>query len=122
MQCENCGAQIKNGSYKCEYCGTEYEGPTQNITINNYYQTNQNDNRNYYASETIYASSKSRLVDLILCFFFGFFGVHKFYEGKIGMGILYIFTAGLFAIGWFVDFFVILLGKPKDKSGRFIKW
>jgi len=30
----------------------------------------------------------------------GFFGLHKFYLGKFGMGILYFFTGGLFIIGW----------------------
>ena len=38
-------------------------------------------------------------------------GAPKFYEGKVGMGILYIFTAGLFGIGLLVDFFAILF-KP----------
>lgn len=123
MECKNCGAQIKNGSYKCEYCGTEYEGPVQHITINNYnYQTNQDNNRNYYTSQMVYVSPKSRIVDLILCFLLGYFGIHKFYEGKVGMGILYIFTVGLFGIGWLVDLLVILIGKPKDKRGLPIKW
>lgn len=39
----------------------------------------------------------------ILCAFFGFLGVHKFMEKKIGMGILYLFTMGLFGLGWFYD-------------------
>ena len=50
-------------------------------------------------------------VALLLCLFGGFFGAHKFYEGKIGMGILYIFTGGLFGIGAVIDFFIILF-KP----------
>ena len=50
----------------------------------------------------------SKWVSFFLCFFFGYFGVHKFYEGKTGMGVLYIFTAGLFCIGWIVDLFAIL--------------
>lgn len=39
----------------------------------------------------------------ILCVFFGFLGVHKFMEKKIGMGILYLFTIGLFGLGWLYD-------------------
>jgi TM2 domain-containing membrane protein YozV len=38
-------------------------------------------------------------------------GAHKFYEGKTGMGILYILTGGLFYIGVIVDF-IALLCKP----------
>lgn len=42
-------------------------------------------------------------VDFAICFFFGFFGIHKFREKKVGMGILYLCTAGLFGIGWIYD-------------------
>lgn len=41
--------------------------------------------------------------ELILAWFLGFFGAHKFYRKKYGMGILYIFTFGLFVIGWLGD-------------------
>ncbi len=37
-------------------------------------------------------SSKSRLVALLLCFFLGYLGVHRFYVGKIGTGIPMIVT------------------------------
>ncbi len=42
-------------------------------------------------------------IDFIICYFFGVFGVHKFREKKIGLGILYLCTCGLFGIGWLVD-------------------
>lgn len=42
-------------------------------------------------------------VELCLCLFLGWAGAHKFYEGKIGMGILYLFTLGLFGFGWIID-------------------
>lgn len=45
----------------------------------------------------------NKWVSFFLCLFLGFCGAHKFYEGKSGMGILYIFTVGLFEIGWLVD-------------------
>lgn len=44
----------------------------------------------------------------ILCLFLGFLGVHKFYENKIGMGILYLLTGGLFGIGWLVDVIIYI--------------
>lgn len=40
---------------------------------------------------------------LILSIFLGMLGVHRFYRNQIGIGILYLFTAGLFGIGWIVD-------------------
>lgn len=43
------------------------------------------------------------LTDVLLAWFLGYYGVHKFYRKKIGMGVLYLFTMGLFGIGWIVD-------------------
>ena len=54
---------------------------------------------------------KNKWVALLLCFFLGMFGVHKFYEGKKGMGVLYLFTMGLFGYGWLFDL-IALLFKP----------
>ena len=54
---------------------------------------------------------KNKWVALLLCLYLGFFGAHKFYEGNSKAGKLYLFTLGLFGIGWFVDLFV-LLAKP----------
>ncbi len=75
----------------------------------------------YYYSENNYRrygkSSKNRWVAAILCFFFGVFGVHRFYTGKIGTGILYLLTVGVFGIGWFVDLILIVAGGFKDKDG-----
>lgn len=38
---------------------------------------------------------------------FGFMGAHRFYYGKPGTGLLWMFTGGLFLIGWIVDLFLI---------------
>jgi TM2 domain-containing membrane protein YozV len=66
-------------------------------------------------------SNKSRFIDALLCAFLGYVGIHKFYEGKIGMGILYIFTCGLFGIGALVDLVMILVGSAIDSEGNYIK-
>lgn len=66
------------------------------------------------------ASPKSRLVATLLCFFLGGLGIHRFYVGKVGTGILYLFTAGLFGIGALVDFIMILCGSFTDKEGKFL--
>ncbi len=63
-------------------------------------------------------SSKSFVTDLFLCVLFGWCGLHKFYEGKTKIGFLYIFTVGVFYIGWFVDIIIILLGKATDVEGK----
>ena len=56
---------------------------------------------------------KDKKTALLLCIILGYFGAHKFYEGKIGMGILYLFTFGIFGIGWIAD--IILLAKKPEK-------
>lgn len=66
-------------------------------------------------------SSHSKWVAFVLCLLLGGIGVHRFYVGKIGTGILYIFTGGLFGIGWLVDFIMILCGSFTDKSGLPLK-
>ena len=49
-------------------------------------------------------TSKKRLVtSLILCISLGYLGVHKFYQKKYGLGVLYLCTLGLFYVGWIVD-------------------
>ena len=50
---------------------------------------------------------KETWVAYLLWFFFGFIGVHKFYLGKMGWGILYLLTGGIFLIGWVIDLFTI---------------
>ncbi len=54
---------------------------------------------------------KNKWIALLLCLFFGVFGVHRFYEKKIGTGILYLLTCGFCGIGVIVDFFSILKRK-----------
>ena len=66
-------------------------------------------------------SEKSRLTATLLCFFLGIFGVHRFYAGKIGTGILMIFTLGGYFIWAIIDFISIVSGKFKDSEGKIIK-
>ena len=66
-------------------------------------------------------SSKYYAATLILAIVLGFFGAHRFYLGKVGTGFLYVFTAGLFGIGWIVDIFTVLFGNFTDKTGSFVR-
>ena len=66
-------------------------------------------------------SNKSKTVALLLCIFLGGLGVHRFYVGKIGTGIVWLLTGGVFGIGWIVDIIQIALGNFKDKSGALLK-
>ena len=64
-------------------------------------------------------SNKRKTPALLLCIlgFFGIAGLHRFYVGKIGTGLLWLCTGGFFLIGTLVDLLHILLGKFRDNTG-----
>lgn len=106
--CRYCGDKIAASAKFCTSCGRPatapqaYQQPVQqpNVIINN-----------VNAVAVPHGREKNKWVAFFLCLFLGFFGVHRFYEGKIGTGILYLFTLGLVGFGWLIDC-IILLTKP----------
>ena len=107
--CKHCGAQIPADAVICIKCGRQVETVAQEqpkVVINNT-NANSNVNTNIVGG----GKPKNKWVAFFLCLFLGPLGIHKFYEGKIGMGILYLLTAGICSIGWLIDIFVILF-KP----------
>lgn len=106
--CKHCGQQIDQDCIVCPICGKQVEdlkSSQQPVVINN---TNTNtvdvkmENR---------GKEKNKWVAFVLCLFLGLVGAHKFYEGKILMGVIYIFTGGLLLIGCIIDLIAILM-KP----------
>ena len=81
-------------------------------------------NENVEISELIEKSEekkekgKSKVLTTLLCIFFGCFGFHRFYLGKIVTGLLWLFTLGFLGIGTFIDLVRICMGRMKDKQGR----
>lgn len=121
--CKFCGEKIAFDAIICPKCGRQVEkiSPSEHsapIIVNN---NNNNNNAWAPAPSPIYQSAatnvyptrkgRNKWVSLVLCATLGIFGGHKFYEGKIGTGILYCFTFGFFLLGAIVDFFAIL-NKP----------
>ena len=128
MRCPSCGANV-NGAF-CEYCGAKMpvervETQTfnaQNVYVNNNYyqgapmgQAGHPRPQQYGAGEA--ASPKSKTVTLILWLLVGIFGGHRFYIGTYGLAIAYLFTVGLFGIGWLVDLALLLLDRLRDGDG-----
>ena len=79
----------------------------------------QNTNTNYAGGHAY--PYKNKWIAFLLCFFGGFLGLHRFYVGKIGTGILYLFSVGLFGIGIILDLIFILIGSFRDKAGYPLK-
>ena len=66
-------------------------------------------------------SDKNGIACLLLCFFLGTFGAHRFYAGKVGTGILMIITMGGLGIWYLIDFILIVCGVFTDSDGNKIK-
>lgn len=78
---------------------------------------------------TLGISDKSRLAAFLLAFFFGCFGVHRFYVGKYGSGaamlVLSVTVVGLLVSGFWnlIDWVLILSGNFRDKHGQLLlRW
>ena len=113
-RCTGCGAVISDMAHFCEVCGKPCDGheeeylPEGNAGSYRVYQAPAG-RMEYIPSAVPTGRLRSKWVSFFLCLFLGFLGAHKFYEGKIWMGILYIFTMALFGIGWIVDMIKIFL-------------
>lgn len=106
--CKHCGAQIDADCMICPKCGKQVEelkaAKPENIVINN-------NNTAKVTATVVSGKAKRKWVAFFLCLFLGWLGIHRFYEGKIGTGIIWLLTVGLFGIGWIIDLILILL-KP----------
>ena len=117
MFCKKCGQQISDDSVFCQHCGAPVEKPTQPVNTYSYAQ-----NANYQQNQSFAnpsAQPKNKWIALVLCLL-GFFligGLHRFYAGKIGTGILYLLTGGLLGVGTLIDTLLILVGSFKDSNG-----
>lgn len=69
-----------------------------------------------------YASRKNLLVATLLCFFLGVLGIHRFYVGKVGTGIVQLLTGGGLGIWALVDFIMLICQAFKDSDGYTLRW
>jgi TM2 domain-containing membrane protein YozV len=70
------------------------------------------------SSET---SPSNWLAALLLCIFLGTLGIHRFYVGKVGTGILMLLTGGGLGIWWLIDIILIATSQFRDMQGRLLK-
>lgn len=105
MYCSKCGKEIDDAAIICPGCG---------CATQNYHQKYNT------AKRAENCSPKSRLVALLLCVFLGSLGIHRFYVGKIGTGVIWLLTLGCFGVGWLVDIILIACGSFSDSAGLLV--
>lgn len=113
--CSECKVDI-NGKAVCKTC-IETGVFEPNNKYKYYNGTGQQGYNNNYSSNL---AQKSWLVTLLLCLFVGTLGIHRFYVGKIGTGILQLITFGGFGIWTLVDIILIACKKFTDANGDLI--
>ena len=102
VYCVRCGNGMETGDRYCHGCGWEADRPLPAP-----------------AEPTILNPSEhSRLTAFLLCIVLGWVGAHRFYVGKIGTGILWLCTFGIFAVGTIYDAVLIGTGEFRDSDGR----
>lgn len=132
MQCQYCGTVSDNCAF-CPSCGAQLAYATgsnqqapagqtaqQAYTAPPVYQQPVYQQVVAQPVPVVYVSQKSRLAALLLAFFLGVFGIHRFYAGKVGTGIFWLLTWGCFGIGYIVDIIVIACGSFRDRYGLYI--
>ncbi len=101
--CPKCGAPVEDSATFCPKCGTSLQ--TQPAS----------------PLDSKVPSDGRWLIALLLCFFLGCLGIHRFYVGKTGSGIAMLLTCGGCGIWALVDFIMILVNSFTDKDGRPLK-
>lgn len=114
--CLGCGAKPLIGSSFCQACGAKTSPVAEFCTACGA----------GLGTKTVTGdvSEKSRLITTLLCilpaWFFGIAGIHRFYLGKIGTGILMLITLGGLGIWTLIDLIMVAAGVMKDKEGKVI--
>jgi len=125
MYCRNCGNEVSEKAVMCVACGTppmagdkychncKAETPP-NATIC------MKCGVSVAHSNPVQKEGRDWLTALLLCFFLGVFGVHRFYTGHIGLGVVQLLTLGGCGIWALIDFILIIVGSFKDADGRLL--
>ncbi len=132
--CPNCGTKAGEKGKNCPRCGAIYfsaacpdcgyspanerlerqyqqQSSGQPTVVHNHYQAAPMPGQTVQQVVVRGGKACNKTVALLLCICLGYFGAHKFYEGKAGTGLIYLCTFGLFGIGWLIDI-LALCAKP----------
>ncbi len=97
--CAECGEIINIKAEICPKCGVRQKNKPAGVNV----------------------KEDKWLISILLCFFLGVLGAHRFYTGHIGIGIIQLLTGGGCGIWTLIDFIILLTGNYKDAEGNPIK-
>lgn len=134
IKCPSCGGQkatqISDHEYRCDYCGHTFSAPTalrntqtsqQFASQSGFQQTNQTRPNSQSPFESRTANGKNRMTAAILAIVLGIFGVHHFYLGNTGKGILYLifFWTYIPAIIGFIEGILFLTQSDEEFASKY---
>jgi hypothetical protein len=124
MYCRNCGNEVSEKAVMCVACGTPPKAGDK-FCYNCKAETAPNAAICMKCGVSLKhdlaeGEGKDWLTTLLLCFFLGVFGVHRFYTGHIGIGVVQLLTLGCCGIWTLIDFIIIIVGNYKDAKGNLL--
>lgn len=109
--CKNCASKISMDAHICPYCGEKIDQTNKIVE-----EVKETEEETHDWRESIFGFQKRgpfyKWITLLLAIFLGWLGIHKFYERKFYMGLLYMVTGGFCGVGVILDI-ITLLVKPK---------
>jgi TM2 domain-containing membrane protein YozV len=96
--CFSCGEAIDSRAAICPKCGVQQPDVLKNRIFNHRW-----------------------LATLLLCWLLGVFGVHRFYLGRNGTGILMLITFGGLGIWYLIDLVIVIVGGMRDRYGQMVR-
>jgi len=106
--CSSCGSSLTTDTKFCPNCGASVGQGSNDVPTSAAPQMNSNTNTTYVSG------AKSKMVAGLLGIFLGAWGIHNFYLGYSGKGILQIaltiITCGIAGIWGFIEGILILCG------------
>jgi hypothetical protein len=106
--CRACGKQLHFSALTCTQCGAQQQQQRAAMPSQQGLARAVDPN----------VSPKLLLPAVLLCFWFGVFGVHRFFVGKVGTGLLQLFTFGGLGIWALIDLIILVCGAFTDSEGR----